>query len=203
MKDFAVTFSILSSFENQALVNRSWNLDSELASWRSGRIQADIEDHRQKQLNCLSNFEIGSSCNKLESLNLTMLLVEESLMMNFKLWFRISKSESESEDSDSDSDEEVLTLRDFRRKIKAEIHNESQLNWDQKSLKINSEMSWSAASWISAFTILSSYIAVRESYWSWALWSWEHQQIVKWPGKVIIALCSLRALSSTGPGQLA
>ena len=30
-----------------------------------------------------------------------------------------------------------------------------------------------------------------------------HQQIVKWPGKVIIALCSLRALSSTGPGQLA
>ena len=30
-----------------------------------------------------------------------------------------------------------------------------------------------------------------------------HQQIVRWPGKVIIALCFLRALSSTEPGQLA
>ena len=30
-----------------------------------------------------------------------------------------------------------------------------------------------------------------------------HQQIVNWPGKLIIVLCSLRALSSTEPGQLA
>ena len=89
MKDFAATLSILSSFRDQVFVNRNWNLDSELVSWRSDWIQTDIKDCRERQLNCLCNFEIDSFHNKLESLNLTMLLVEKSLMMNFRLWFEI------------------------------------------------------------------------------------------------------------------